>query len=183
MRFVLAVGFLVTLVWVGCAGGTPNTEKDAADGRAVTRRHGYVLKRGEGEILGSDIIKASPSSGTSGSVMILQPMPGGFSTGLHVHLEADELFYAVSGRGMVTLDKRDFVVEAGDVFFAPAGMEHKVFVAEGSQLEVLEFLDKPGVDEEFRVWHRRFSQNPAELTLEELNAVARKYGTVYRTLK
>ena len=77
MRFVLAVGFLVTLVWVGCAGGTPKTAKDTADGRAVTRRHGYVIKRGEGEILGSDIIKASPSSGTSGSVMILQPMPGG----------------------------------------------------------------------------------------------------------
>lgn len=49
-------------------------------------------------------------------------------------------------------------------------------------MEVIGFLDKPGIDEEFRVWHQRFSENPAELTLDELNEVSRQYGTVYRSL-
>ena len=148
-----------------------------------TSRRGYVLKRGEGEVLGSNIIKASPKSGTQGSVMILQVMKDGFSTGVHVHVEADELFYVVDGKGRATLAGVDVAVEAGDVIFVPAGEDHRLFVAEGERLEVLEFLDKPGLDEEFRAFHYRLSEEPEELTLDELNAISRQYGTVYRTLK
>ena len=186
MRIVVTIGVMCLLLIASCTGETPQPESPTvrnAEDTSKTRRRGYVLKHGQGEVLGSDIIKASPQSGTQGSVMILQAMSGGFSTGLHTHVMADELFYVISGRGIVVLDKDEHVVEAGDVFFAPAGLEHKVFVEEGARLEVMEFLDKPGLDEEFRVWHKRLSGNAAELTLEEVNGIAGKYGTVYRTLK
>ena len=72
-----------------------------------------------------DIIKASPDGGTQGSVMILQTMSEGFSTGLHIHLEADELFYIVSGTGTFTLDDDAVAVGPGDVVFAPAGLRRQ----------------------------------------------------------
>lgn len=146
------------------------------------KRRGYILKVGEGEVLGADIIKASPKSGTQGGVMIVQAMTDGFSTGLHEHLEADEFFYVISGRGRARLGREDHPIEAGDVIFVPAGEDHKIFVGEEGPLEILFFLDKPGLDEEFRVWHRRFSDENQPVTLEEINAIARKYGTVYKSI-
>ena len=81
------------------------------------------------------------------------------------------------------LGSEGFSIEAGDVIFVPAGTDHKIFVQQGDELEVLEFLDKPGLDEEFRIWHRRFADRPGAVTLDEVNAVARKYGTIYKTLE
>jgi mannose-6-phosphate isomerase-like protein (cupin superfamily) len=144
-------------------------------------RRGYVLKVGEGEVLADAIIKASPKSGTQGGVMILQTMPENFSTGLHIHLHADEFFYIVSGTGTATLGDETYAIEAGDVIFAPAGLKHRIR-SEGEELVVLEFLDKPGLDEEFRAWHREYSENGQSVTLEQINAIANKYGTVYKTI-
>jgi hypothetical protein len=49
-------------------------------------------------------------------------------------------------------------------------------------MELLAFLDKPGLDEEFRAWHRAYGEE-APVSLEQLNEVAQRYGTVYKTLQ
>ena len=90
-------------------------------------RKGYVLKAGEGELAAGAVIKASPSNGTQGGVMMVEPFPEHFSTGLHYHLEADEFFYVVSGSGTATLGGVDYTVGAGDVIFIPSGQDHKLF--------------------------------------------------------
>ena len=141
---------------------------------------GYILKAGEGEYVAGSLIKASPKSGTQNSVMILQPMPDQASTGLHYHLKADELFYVVSGTGKATLGDVDYRIEEGDVIFVPVGLDHEM-TADSGQLVLLEFKDLPGLDEEFRVWHKRFVEGDEELTLDRLNEVSRPLGTVYRT--
>jgi mannose-6-phosphate isomerase-like protein (cupin superfamily) len=142
---------------------------------------GYVLKVGDGEFAAGAIIKASPKTGSNGAVLIHEPFPDGFSTGLHYHVEADEFFYVISGTGFARFGEKDHPVEPGDVIFIPAGEDHKLFT-NGSEMELLAFLDKPGLDEEFRAWHREYGE-AIPVSLEQLNNIAEKYGTVYKTLE
>lgn len=148
---------------------------------APESRNGYVLKVGEGEYAAGAIIKASPATGTQGGVLVQQPFPEGLSTGLHYHTEADEFFYVVSGRGTATFDGENHPVEAGDVIFIPAGLDHKLWT-DGSAMELLVFLDKPGLEEEFRAWHRAYGED-APVSLEQLNEIAERHGTVYKTIE
>ena len=87
--------------------------------------------------------------------MLIEPFPDGLSTGLHYHVNADEFFYVVKGRGTAHVAGRDHLIEVGDVVFIPAGMDHRLF-AKGSTMELVAFLDKPGLDEEFGAWHRAY---------------------------
>jgi mannose-6-phosphate isomerase-like protein (cupin superfamily) len=148
---------------------------------AQEARQGYVLKVGEGEIAAGAIIKASPKNGTQGGVMLIEPFPDDFSTGLHYHVKADEFFYVISGRGVARFGGKDHPIEAGDVVFIPAGEDHAL-LTNGSTMELLAFLDKPGLDDEFRAWHRAYG-DAQPVSLEQINAIAKKFGTVYKTLK
>ena len=170
---------------LGCGSDTEPASDlpEAREASSAARRLGYILRPGEGEVLGPDIIKASPRSGTQGSVIIQSTLRGPFSSGRHVHLEADELFYVVGGSGMISLGSEDHRIGDGYVVFVPAGSEHRIFATEGQQVEVIEFLDRPGLDEEFRAWHRRMADDSTTMTLEEVNELSRPNGTVYRTLQ
>ena len=153
----------------------------AVPSAAQDEPQGYVLKVGDGEIAAGAIIKASPKSGTQGAVLLLEPFPEEFSTGLHYHVHADEFFYVIAGRGTAHFGGQDHPLEPGDVVFIPAGEDHKLFT-DGSTMEVLAFLDKPGLDEEFRAWHRAYG-DAQPVSVEQLNEIAERYGTVYKTLK
>lgn len=140
-------------------------------------RNGYLLRPHEGEPTAAAgvLIKASPASGTRGEVAILQPMTSGFSTGVHYHTDADEFFYVVSGKGTATIGKTSLPIEAGDFIFVPAGQDHRIKATE--EVVLLVFLDRPGLDVEFR------SELPEPYTLEQLNDLSGQHGTVYKTLE
>ena len=72
----------------------------------------YVLKRGEGEELfdATWIVKASSLSGTQGGELHWVATPPGISSGLHFHVHADELFYVLSGSGIVVLSDDEMVI-------------------------------------------------------------------------
>jgi mannose-6-phosphate isomerase-like protein (cupin superfamily) len=53
-------------------------------------------------------------------------MAPGASTGIHVHQQADEFFYVVSGRGFALVDENELSIEADDFVFVPKGHEHRV---------------------------------------------------------
>ncbi len=146
------------------------------------KRRGYVLKPGEGEKLGPvRIIKASPKSGTQGGVMVLDELPPGFTTGIHVHTEADEFFYVISGRGTATLGEEDEAIGPGDVVFVPAGSDHAMSVDADNSMELLFFMDKPGIEGFFREAHAKYFSKSKPLTLEACNAIGRKYAYVCKT--
>lgn len=44
---------------------------------------------------------ASPRSGTQAAVLVLERMAAGATSGIHTHLEADELFYVIGGTGRI----------------------------------------------------------------------------------
>ncbi len=67
--------------------------------------------------------------------------------------------------------------------FAPAGLRHRVAVKQEEPLQLLEFLDRPGLDQEFREWDTHFQGAQADLTLGQINEFTRMHGTVYLTIE
>jgi len=144
---------------------------------AQSERNGYILKPDEGEKLGSiRTIKASPKSGTQGGVMVIDKLPSGFETTFHVHEEADEFFYVISGDGTAEFDGKEQKISSGYVIFVPAGSEHNMKVSEDGPMELLFFFDKPGADQWFREAHEQYFSKPIPLTVEACNKLGKKYG-------
>ncbi|MDA1369680.1 MAG: cupin domain-containing protein [Proteobacteria bacterium] len=131
---------------------------------------GFILKAGEGEILGNGIvIKASPAIGTQRSIMVEQSFPLEGSTGLHLHEQGDELFYVVSGQGSATLGESESPIGPGDVIFVPAGSIHRIRNLDYEEpLVVVFFMDSPELVDQFREMHEKAMENPdRRLTLDE----------------
>jgi len=145
---------------------------------------GYVMKVDEGEIAGvtGTLVKVSPKTGSQGSELLHTSMPKDFPTGIHFHQHFDEIFYVLDGTARTTLDGQEYQIEPGDIVFVPVGHDHSLFVT-STEMNVLIFLDKPGLADEFREEHRKFLEKGESLSLEEVNQIANKYGTVYKTLK
>jgi len=168
-------GSLTLLICVtsACADDTEHSYVNTED------RHGYILKSGEGEDTtgdGSSIIKASPRTGTQGVVFVVGQDAPSSTSGIHVHLEADEFFYVLNGTGRILLGTEEHEIGAGDTIFVPVGSEHRVTSSEDDPLYVIFIVDRPGLDEQFRL-----ALDRAKMTLEEFNAIVEKYGTVYKT--
>ena len=114
LRYVAA-----SLVLVAVACSPPAVEE--------TDAQGYILKPGEGEDTvgdGSSITKASPRSGTQGTVFVEDLMVPSGTSGIHRHLEADELFYVVNGAGSMFLNGQEHPIAEGDFIFVPVGTDH-----------------------------------------------------------
>ncbi len=179
------VGAFVSLMVSAALLVSPAFAHDGAHGKKKEReeRRGYVLKPGEGERLGpARIIKASPKSGTQGGVMVLDQAPANFTVGLHYHTQADEFFYILAGQGSFKIDGEAIPIGPGDVVFVPAGHDHGFSVSAERPLEMLVFLDRPGLAQDFRELHALRQSNPESLTLAQRNEIARRYGTVYKEL-
>ena len=153
-----------------------------SDGNDPESRQGYVLKPGEGEDTigdGSSLIKASPKTGTQGVVFVEDRMPPSSTSGIHVHLEADEFFYVLDGRGRIRLDTEEHDIGSGDMVFVPVGSDHRITSSENDPLHVIFILDRPGAAEQFRMEFGGLDRT--KMTIEEFNAIVEKYGTVYKT--
>ena len=140
---------------------------------------GFVLKAGLGERLQNGIVvKASPKTGTRGSILVEQTVPRKAKTPVHVHDQGDELFYVVSGRGTARLGDRVDAIGAGDVVFAPAGAVHQIANLENDDpLRVVFFMAGPELVEEFRAIHERVTSDPARpITPQERAAISRRIG-------
>lgn len=143
-------------------------------------RKGYVLGSGDGELVWGSTIKASSEMGTRDIEVIVWPAPEGFSTGLHYHTEADEYFYVLSGSGIAIIGENEYRIQAGDFMFVPARVDHKIVVEE--PIEMFEFLDRPNQVGELRAWHATYGDALPE-SLDQLNEIAARFGTVYKTLE
>lgn len=144
-----------------------------------SRHHGYVLRPGEGEGLGpTRLIKASPTTGTKGGVVVLDMLPAAFTTGpdFHRHDNADEFFYIISGSGSLEYSGTIHDVRKGDFVFVPAKTNHVLSVSASAPMEVLEFFDQPGMAEWFRRAHDQYFSKGKELTLEACNELGLKHA-------
>lgn len=167
---------IVLLGATGCR-EAPRSEPELA--AALESSEGFILKAGGGEaLLNGIVVKASPLTGTMGSILVEQTFPRGGTTNLHVHDQGDELFYVVSGRGTANLGKLTRVIEPGDVIFVPRTAVHGIANIENEEpLKVVFFMDSPELVEEFRAIHTRVTSEPDRpMTPEERAAIRSRVG-------
>ena len=87
-----------------------------------------VLRPGEGRSIDLGSFKMSvkaTGSITSGSFSLLEAdEPPNFGPPLHIHHDADEAFYVLSGEYIIFFDGRDLTCPAGSFIFIPRGIVH-----------------------------------------------------------
>ena len=153
---------------------------------AWSQQRGGVLKPGEGDRLPGErrtFVKASSRTGTQGVEMFRDTMPSGASTGVHVHRQADEFFYVISGKGLALIDGTELPVEADDIVFAPRGHDHRVKSVGPMPLELVFLVDRPGLAADFQEGRSEVVAKKRRLTLEEWNRISEKHGTTHKTIE
>ncbi len=177
---------ICAVIVIGCVrcGGEPPSSDPRQAGSSAQRpaepvAEGFILRTGEGEFLQNGIVvKASPATGTLGSILVEQTFPKGGSTILHLHEQGDELFYVASGRGMATLGDKTEGIGPGDVIFVPRNAIHRIENLDNDEpLQVIFFMDSPELVEQFRAIHTRVTSEPDRpITPEELATIEERLG-------
>ena len=144
---------------------------------------GYVLKPNEGEHLvqrgGNIFIKTDPTRGSKGLAMGTQQILVGVGIPVHRHFEMDEAFYVIDGGGIFMLGDARHAIEKGDSIFIPKNAWHG-FQNPDRELLLLWIVAPPGLEAFFREVAVRPGGTPVTRTKEQLNEIARKYGTEFR---
>lgn len=78
---------------------------------------------------------------TKCSVNFIEVEPGNQAFGYHYHEMNEEVFYIISGTGIVRTINGDITVKAGDVITFPTGKEGSHVIRNGSETEKLVYLD------------------------------------------
>jgi mannose-6-phosphate isomerase-like protein (cupin superfamily) len=82
-------------------------------------------------------------------VATVENLPQFFHTGY------DEIYYVLSGIGIVTLDGKSYPLRPGSVVVIPAGVRHSLEATEGEELEFVIFGSPPISIEDERAKPRR----------------------------
>jgi quercetin dioxygenase-like cupin family protein len=144
---------------------------------------GSVIGPRQGEHLvlrGGDIfINADPVGGCKGLAIGTQQVPVGVGIPIHRHFEMDEAFYVIEGRGTVILDDVRHPIEKGASIRVPKNTWHG-FENHSDELILLWTVAPPGLEAFFREIAVRPGVQPTHRTKEQLNEIARGYGTEFR---
>jgi len=75
------------------------------------------------------------------SVNFMELEPGNYAYGYHYHEANEEVFYIISGTGIVRTPKGEITVNAGDAITFPAGADGAHVIRNGSETETLVYID------------------------------------------
>lgn len=67
-------------------------------------------------------------------------IPPGCSIGLHQHLEEEEVFLVVKGKGILSDGRENSIIEEGDAILTKNGESHSVENTEKENLEIIAFI-------------------------------------------
>jgi quercetin dioxygenase-like cupin family protein len=146
---------------------------------------GYVLGAADGEHLvhfrdhGAVFIKIGSSTGSNSGAMGAQQVMAGTGIPIHRHFHMDEAFYILGGSGTFILNDVDHPFEKGATIFIPRNAWHG-FLNPDRELLLLWVVSPPGLEGFFRETCTPPGVLPRHLTHEQVNAIARKYGTEFR---
>ena len=91
-------------------------------------RPAYVLRPGEGRSIDlgnfAMVVKASADDTGAGFSLLEAAEPAGFGPPMHVHRDAAEAFYVLSGEYTIFLEDREHLCPTGSFIYIPAGMRH-----------------------------------------------------------
>jgi quercetin dioxygenase-like cupin family protein len=146
---------------------------------------GYVLSATEGEHLvhfrdhGNIFIKAGSATGSDSLALGTQQVMVGTGIPIHRHFHMDEAFYVLGGGGIFILNDVRHSFEEGGTIFIPKNSWHG-FVNPDHELLLLWVVTPAGLDGFFRDTCTPLGVPTKQLTREQLNEIARKYGTEFR---
>jgi len=75
------------------------------------------------------------------SVNFVEIAPGNYAYGYHYHEANEEVFYIISGTGIVRTPKGEIIVKTGDAITFPSGPEGAHVIRNGSETEKLVYID------------------------------------------
>jgi len=103
------------------------------EGGLVERAEPYVTLDGS---LITELVRPEREGSRNVSVAeaVLQP---GQSTRPHLHRESDEVYYVLSGKGVVTLEANSLTIEPGSCLLIPARRVHSVRCVGSEPLTIL----------------------------------------------
>ena len=146
---------------------------------------GYVLSATEGEHLvhfrdhGKIVIKVGSATGSDNLAMGTQQVTVGAGIPIHRHFQNDEAFYVLEGSGIFILNDIRHSFEKGGTIFIAKNSWHG-FANPDHELLVLWTVSPSGLDGFFRDTCNPAGVPPKQLTHEQINEIARKYGTEFR---
>jgi quercetin dioxygenase-like cupin family protein len=146
---------------------------------------GYVLGAAEGEHLvhfrnpGKIFIKVGSATGSDNLALGTQQVPVGAGIPIHRHFQMDEAFYVLEGSGIFILNDVRHPFEKGGTIFIPKNSWHG-FANPDHELLLLWIVSPAGLDGFFRDTCNPPGVPPKQLTREQVNEIARKYGTEFR---
>jgi quercetin dioxygenase-like cupin family protein len=146
---------------------------------------GYVLGPTEGEHLvhfrnpGNIFIKVGSATGSDNLALGTQQVPVGAGIPIHRHFQMDEAFYVLEGSGIFILNDARHPFEKGGTIFIPKNSWHG-FANPDHELLLLWIVSPAGLDGFFRDTCNPPGVPQKQLTREQVNEIARKYGTEFR---
>jgi quercetin dioxygenase-like cupin family protein len=146
---------------------------------------GYVLGATEGEYLihfrntGKIFIKVGSATNSDNLAFGTQQVPVGAGIPIHRHFQMDEAFYVLEGSGIFILNDVRHPFEKNGTIFIPKNSWHG-FVNPDHELLLLWIVSPAGLDGFFRETCNPPGVPPKQLTREQVNEIARKYGTEFR---
>ncbi len=78
----------------------------------------------------------------------------GFSSNAHAHEEQEEVFYCVSGKGMMRVDEEEVLLEPGVVVYVPPKGVHQLINNGEEVLKVVSAVAPPFIPEKYRQDHQ-----------------------------
>jgi quercetin dioxygenase-like cupin family protein len=145
----------------------------------------YVLGATEGEQLvhfrdhGKISIKVGLATGSGSLALGTQQVTVGTGIPIHRHFQIDEAFYVLEGSGIFILDDVRHPFEKGGTIFIPKNSWHG-FANPDHELLLLWTVSPAGLDGFFRDACTPPGIPRKQLTREQINEIARKYGTEFR---
>jgi quercetin dioxygenase-like cupin family protein len=146
---------------------------------------GYVLGATEGEHLvhfrdhGKIFIKVGSATGSDNLALGTQQVTVGAGIPIHRHFQTDEAFYVLEGSGIFILNDIRHSFEKGGTIFIPKNSWHG-FANPDHELLLLWIVSPAGLDGFFRDTCNPPGVPPKQLNHEQINEIARKYGTEFR---
>jgi len=151
----------------------------------TTAAQGYVLSATEGEHLvhfrdhGNIFIKFGSATGSDNLASGTQQVRVGTGIPIHRHFHMDEAFYVLEGGGIFILNDVRHSFEKGGTIFIPKNSWHG-FENPDHELLLLWVVTPAWLDGFFRDTCTPPGAPPKQLTREQINEIARKYGTEFR---
>ena len=108
-----------------------------------------------------------------------QHLPIGTGIRVHRHLGSDEVLFVLDGAGFGILSDARIPLEKGSCMYIPRGAWHGIENAE-SDLWLLWVVTPPGLEGLLREVTSPIGSPPKQLTLEQLNEIAQRYGQQFR---